>query len=547
MHTGRACPRSTGTGCPWRPPRAGRWRSGCRARSRALRTRPRRRPRSPRGAPGQCEPTSPSAFGPPRVDDHWSLYCEPGHSSRFGTWPTRQSTRSRGDRGFRPLRRHRRRDVRNIGNSPGKRQQPEILLHQGGSMRHYKANLRDIEFNLFEALELGPLLDSGSAGELDSATTREILAEVARFAQGPVAESFVAADREPPVFLPDQHTITVPDPIRATVQAIWDAEWWRLGVAPEIGGTAVSRTTVWAILEMIICANPALFFYYAGPAMADILYELGNEQQRALAQAAVENRWGATMVLTEPDAGSDVGAGRAKAIDQPDGSWHIEGVKRFISGGDLGDTVENILHLVLARPASARPGTKGLSLFVVPKHLFDWDTFEIVGRNGVFATGLEHKMGYKASPTCELTFGAHGIPAKGWLVGDNHDGIAQMFKVIENARMLVGIKSSGTLSTGYLNALDYAKTRIQGADMTQMLDKGAPRVPITRHPDVRRSLIMQKAYAEGLRAIYLYTAAHQDPVVAAAVSGADEDMATRVNDLLRPIIKGVGSERRTST
>src|SRR6202045_3674398 len=410
-------------------------------------------------------------------------------------------------------------------------------------MGHYKANLRDIEFNLFEALELGPILDSGSVGELDTATSREILAEVARFAQGPVAESFVAADREPPVFLPDQHSITVPDPIRTTVQAIWDAEWWRLGVAPAIGGTAVSRTMLWAALEMIICANPALFFYCAGPAMADILYGLGNEKQRALANAAIENRWGATMVLTEPDAGSDVGAGRTKAIEQPDGSWHLEGVKRFISGGDLGDTVENILHLVLARPAGAGPGTKGLSLFVVPKYLFDWDSFEIVGRNGVFATGLEHKMGYKASPTCELTFGAHGTPAQGWLVGDKDDGIAQMFKVIENARMLVGIKSSGTLSTGYLNALDYAKTRIQGADMTQMLDKNAPRVPITHHPDVRRSLIMQKAYAEGLRAIYLYTAAHQDAVVAAAVSGADEDMATRVNDPLLPIIKGVGSER----
>ena len=410
-------------------------------------------------------------------------------------------------------------------------------------MGHYKANLRDIEFNLFEALALGDVLDSGSAGDIDSATSREILAEVARFAQGPVAESFVAADREPPVFLPDQHTITVPDPIRKTVQAIWDAEWWRLGVTPEIGGTATARSVVWAAMEMIICANPALFFFYAGPAMADILYSLGNDKQRALAKAAVERHWGATMVLTEPDAGSDVGAGRSKAVEQPDGSWHIEGVKRFISGGDLGDTVDNILHLVLARPQGAGAGTKGLSLFVVPKYLFDWGSFEITERNGVFATGLEHKMGYKASPTCELTFGAHGVPAKGWLVGDTHEGIAQMFKVIENARMLVGIKSSGTLSTGYLNALEYAKTRIQGADMTQMTDKNAPRVPITRHPDVRRSLIMQKAYAEGLRAIYLYTAAHQDAAVAEAVSGADAELANRVNDLLLPIIKGVGSER----
>jgi alkylation response protein AidB-like acyl-CoA dehydrogenase len=410
-------------------------------------------------------------------------------------------------------------------------------------MGHYKANVRDIEFNLFEALDLGPMLDSGSVGELDSATARDSLNEVARLAEGPIAASFEAGDRTPSTFFPDEHTISVPDPIRASVRAIWTAEWWRLGIAGELGGVAVPPPLLWAIGEMITCANPALSYYYTGPSMADVLHDLGNERQRALAKAAVERQWSSTMVLTEPDAGSDVGAGRTKAIEQADGSWHIEGVKRFISGGDLGDVVENIFHLVLARPVGAGPGTKGLSLFVVPKHLFDWDTFEIGERNGVFATGLEHKMGIKASPTCELTFGAHGIPAKGWLVGDRHDGIAQMFKVIENARMLVGVKSSGTLSTGYLNAVEYAKTRIQGADLTQMLDKNAPRVPITRHPDVRRSLIMQKAYAEGLRALNLYTAAHQNPVVAQAVSGADADLAARVNDLLLPLVKGVGSER----
>src|SRR6201994_3094791 len=137
-----------------------------------------------------------------------------------------------------------------------------IICTEEAFMGHYQANLRDIEFNLFEALELGPILDSGSVGELDAATSREILAEVARFAQGPVAESFVAADPEPPVFLPDQHTITVPDPIRKTVQAIWDAEWWRLGVAPEIGGTAVARSVALAALEMIICAHPPFFFFF---------------------------------------------------------------------------------------------------------------------------------------------------------------------------------------------------------------------------------------------------------------------------------------------
>ncbi|MGH3957623.1 acyl-CoA dehydrogenase, partial [Mycobacterium sp.] len=291
-------------------------------------------------------------------------------------------------------------------------------------------------------------------------------------------------------------------------------------------------------------ANPSAgFFYSPGPAMANALYVEGTEQQKRWAAVGLDRGWAATMVLTEADAGSDVGAGRTKAIAQPDGTWHIEGVKRFISGGDVGDTAENIFHLVLARPEGAGPGTKGLSLFYVPKYLFDPDTFELGSRNGVFATGLEHKMGLKSSPTCELTFGADGLPAVGYLVGDVHNGIAQMFTVIENARMTVGVKAAGTLSTGYLNALAFAKERVQGVDLTQMTDKTAPRVTIIHHPDVRRSLITQKAYAEGLRALYMYAAAHQDGLVAHQTSGADPEMAHRVNDLLLPVVKGVSSER----
>jgi alkylation response protein AidB-like acyl-CoA dehydrogenase len=294
---------------------------------------------------------------------------------------------------------------------------------------------------------------------------------------------------------------------------------------------------------LVLGANPAVFMYMAGPILANILYGIGNDQQRHWASLAIERNWGATMVLTEPDAGSDVGAGRTKAIEQGDGTWHIDGVKRFITSGDSDDVFENILHMVLARPEGAGPGTKGLSLFLVPKFLLDPQTGEPGGRNGVFVTGLEHKMGLKVSATCELTFGGHGVPAKGWLVGDSHSGIAQMFRIIEYARMMVGTKAIGTLSTGYLNALDYAKTRVQGADLTQMTDKAAPRVTIIHHPDVRRALMTQKAYAEGLRALYLYTAAHQDPAAAAVVSGADAQLADRVNDLLLPIVKGVGSER----
>ncbi|MEU4413528.1 acyl-CoA dehydrogenase [Nocardia salmonicida] len=410
-------------------------------------------------------------------------------------------------------------------------------------MGHYKANVRDIEFNLFEVLNLDKLLDTGAYGELDSDTVRQLLVEVKNLAEGPIAESFADADRHPVVFRPDTHDIAVPEPLRKTVDVVHEAGWHRLGMPAGMDGTAAPNVVMWAVNELIICANPAASFFNMGPLMSSVLYELGNDEQQRWAQGGFERGWQATMVLTEPDAGSDVGAGRTKAVPQPDGSWHIDGVKRFISGGDVGDTAENMFHLVLARPEGAGPGTKGLSLFYVPKFLFDPETLEPGARNGVFLTGVEHKMGIKSSPTCELTFGGTAVPAKGWLVGDVHNGIAQMFKVIENARMTVGVKSCGTLSTGYLNALDYAKTRVQGADLTQIADKAAPRVTITHHPDVRRSLAMQKAYAEGLRAVYLYTAAHQNAEVAQLVSGADPETAHRVDDLLLPIVKGVGSER----
>ncbi|KLO37545.1 butyryl-CoA dehydrogenase [Mycobacterium nebraskense] len=410
-------------------------------------------------------------------------------------------------------------------------------------MGHYIANVRDLEFNLFEVLDVGAVLGTGPYSELDAETVRTILAEAARLAEGPVAESFAFADRNPPAFDPAEHTISVPPELVKTVQAIKEAGWWRLMLDEEIGGMAAPPPLAWAVNEMIICANPSANFFCLGPLMAQALYVEGNEEQRRWAAEGVERGWAATMVLTEPDAGSDVGAGRAKAIAQPDGTWHIEGVKRFISGGDVGDTADNIFHLVLARPEGAGPGTKGLSLFYVPQFLFDPDTIELGPRNGVFATGLEHKMGIKSSPTCELTFGATDLPAVGYLVGDVHNGIAQMFTVIEHARMTIGVKAAGTLSTGYLNALAFAKERVQGADLTQMSDKTAPRVTIIHHPDVRRSLMTQKAYAEGLRALYMYAAAHQEDAVAQHVSGADHGMAHRVDDLLLPIVKGVSSER----
>ncbi|MET9212463.1 MULTISPECIES: acyl-CoA dehydrogenase [unclassified Nocardia] len=410
-------------------------------------------------------------------------------------------------------------------------------------MGHYKANVRDLEFNLFEVLGIDKLLDAGTFGDLDTDTVKEMLSEVRRLAEGPLAESFADADRNPPTFDPNTHTVTLPESFKKSYKALEDGEWAKVGVVEELGGLNAPSAITWALSEMVLGANPPIQMYAAGAGFAQVFFNNGTEEQKGWAAKIAERNWGATMVLTEPDAGSDVGAGRTKAVKQEDGSWHIEGVKRFITSGDSDDLFENIMHLVLARPEGAGPGTKGLSLFYVPKVHFDFETETYGDRNGVFVTNVEHKMGIKASATCEVTFGGHGVPAKGWLVGEVHNGIAQMFDVIENARMMVGTKAIATLSTGYLNALEYAKTRVQGADLTQMTDKAAPRVTITHHPDVRRSLATQKAYAEGLRAIYLYTAAHQNPEIAEAVSGADKDVAFRVNDLLLPIVKGVGSER----
>jgi len=409
-------------------------------------------------------------------------------------------------------------------------------------MGHYRSNVRDLEFNLFEVLGLDAVLDSGAYGDLDTATVRDILREVARLSEGPIADSFVDADRNPPRFLPDEHTIAVPDSVRPAVTAFKDAGWWRIGMSDVIGGVPAPAPVSWAVNEMMVCANPAIQ-WYSTPVMSQVLALVGTEQQQRWARMGLERGWMGTMALTEPDAGSDVGSGRTKAIAQPDGTWHIEGVKRFISGGDVGDTAENQFHVVLARPEGAGPGTKGLSMFYVPKYLFDPDTLDLRERNGVFATALEEKMGIKASPTCELTFGATDIPAVGYLVGDVHDGIAQMFRAIQYARMMVGVKSIGTLSTAYLHALDYAQQRVQGPDLTRFTDKTAPRVPITRHPDVRRSLMLQKAYADGMRALYMYAAAHADEFGVELVPGVDADLAARVLDLLLPIVKGVGSEK----
>lgn len=417
-------------------------------------------------------------------------------------------------------------------------------------MSHYKSNIRDIEFNLFEVLGRDEVLGTGPFAEVDADTAREVLAEVDRLAREELAASFVESDRTPPVFDPATNTAPVPEAFKKSYQAWMEAEFWRLNTFAELGGTPAPASVCWAMGELVLGANPAIWMYGAGPMFAGVLHRNGTDRDKQIAQLMIDKGWVATMVLTEPDAGSDVGAGRAKATANEDGTWNIEGVKRFITSGES-DLSDNIIHLVLARPQGVEgaggPGTKGLSLFIVPKFHFDLETGELGERNGVYVTNVEHKMGIKVSNTCEVTFGdpsvGGGEPARGYLLGEVHNGIAQMFQVIENARMMVGTKAIATLSTGYLNALEFAKERVQGADLTQSADKTAPRVTITHHPDVRRSLMTQKSFAEAMRALVLYTATWQDKVMIAEHNGERDELAEKVNDLLLPIVKGYGSER----
>ncbi|HJY46198.1 MAG TPA: acyl-CoA dehydrogenase [Propionibacteriaceae bacterium] len=412
-------------------------------------------------------------------------------------------------------------------------------------MSHYKSNVRDIEFNLFEVLGREAILGTEPYADLDRETVSAILAEADHLARTKLAESF--NDGDLPVFDPKTHSVTVPESLKRSFRALMDSGAWQLELPAELGGQLTPPSVQWAVSELNIGANPSTALYSAGPKFAYLIWAVGNERDRRIAEIMIERQWGATMVLTEPDAGSDVGAGRTRAVPQPDGTWHIEGVKRFITAAEH-DLTENIIHLVLARPHGVEgvggPGTKGLSLFLVPKFHFDLETGELTGeRNGVFASNLEKKMGIKGSTTCELTFGDADVPAKGWLLGEVHDGIAQMFNVIEHARMLVGTKAIATLSTGYLNALEYAKTRVQGPDLVRAADKTAPRVTITHHPDVRRSLITQKSFTEGLRALLLFAATVQDRNAIARARGTVDDAAQRLNNLLLPIVKGYGSER----
>jgi alkylation response protein AidB-like acyl-CoA dehydrogenase len=368
-----------------------------------------------------------------------------------------------------------------------------------------------------------------------------MLDEFKRLAENDLAASFVEGDRLGTEFDKATGSVKVPESIKKSYRAYIDGEWWRVDAPVELGGMSIPLSVRWALAEMVLGSNPAIHLYSTGASFAHVAWLLGTERDKHIAKLMIDHEWGSTMQLTEPEAGSDVGAGRTKAVKQADGTWHLTGTKRFITSGDS-DLQENIMHFVLARPEGGGPGTKGLGLYLVPKFNFDLETGALGKRNGIYVTKVEHKMGLRVSSTCEMNLGEKE-PAVGYLLGEKIDGIAQMFKVIEFARMMVGTKAIATLSTGYQQALAYAKVRVQGPDLTKSTDKTSPRVTIIHHPDVRRSLMMQKSYSEGMRALVLYTASIQDQIAIDTAVGKGVEDLEALNDLLLPIVKGYGSEK----
>lgn len=410
------------------------------------------------------------------------------------------------------------------------------------TQQHYKSNLRDTFFNLFEVLDIGrSSLGHAPFGSLDEPTTRQILETFEEFCRNEISPSFAESDRLGCTRDPDG-TVRLPEGLKGAIKAYYAADWHKLELPERLGGYGAPPSVIWASFELLAGANASCCFYLFGAFIGKIIERLGTEsQKKRYVQNIIDRNWGGAMVLTEPEAGSDVGQARTKARHVEGDVWQIEGTKRFITNGDY-DATENIVQLVLARPEGAGPGTKGLSMFIVPKYWVD-ENGKMGGTNGVLCTHLEKKMGIKASATCEMTYGEHE-PCRGLLVGEVHDGIRQMFHVIEHARMAVGVKSMSTLSTAYLNALAYTKERVQGADLLRGNDKTAPRVRIIEHPDVRRMLLLQKAHAEGLRALSLYTAWMQDQVdILGGHGNRAADELDRLNDLLLPLVKGYASEK----
>ncbi len=377
----------------------------------------------------------------------------------------------------------------------------------------FKADLRALEFDLFEQFRLPELFTAAPFDHISEEDARLILKEAHTFASEVIGPTLGPTDREGCTLTPEG--VKVPGAFRTLWRQYYENGWNTLELPEAQGGQGAPRLLGVAVGELMSGANTA-FHMYPGLSMAAaaVIRAFGTPEQRELYAPKLESgEWAGTMVLTEPHAGSDVGLSLTKATPNGDGSYHISGNKIFISGGDH-DLADNIVHLALARIDGAPKGTRGLSLFIIPKLRVNPDG-SLGEPNDVTCTHIEHKLGIHASATAALSFGENG-GCLGYLLGGEPDpgepsgeGMRRMFHMMNGARVAVAVQALGVASTAYLNALDYARTRLQGAHITRGRgDKGA--VPIIEHPDVRRMLLEMKAIVEGCRALIYHTVRLRD-------------------------------------
>jgi alkylation response protein AidB-like acyl-CoA dehydrogenase len=404
----------------------------------------------------------------------------------------------------------------------------------------YRTSLRELRFVLFEQLGLDAILGNSPFEAWGREEVELALEELDRFAREVSGPLNAVGDAHGCRLVDGK--VHAPPGFREGLRKLYDTGSRSMCLPEEEGGQGAPFTVATALDELVYGSNTALGMYAGlSEGVAEVLHSFGTPQQKErFGPRLVAGQWSGTMCLTEPHAGSDVGAALTSARPLGDGTYRITGTKIFISAGDH-DLTDNIIHLVLARVEGAPPGTKGLSLFIVPSRrvLPDGTLGE---PNDVAVASIEHKMGLNGSSTCLLKFGENDGCVGELVGGQENVGMSQMFLMMNGARINVGLQGLALASTAYLNALDYAQERKQGAHITQWKDPSAERVAIVEHPDVRRMLLDMKARVEGMRALLLKLTIHRDRVRLAP--GPEEETYHRGQvDLLVPIVKAYTTDQ----
>lgn len=406
-------------------------------------------------------------------------------------------------------------------------------------MAQYIADRRDVDFVLHEQIRVEDLGKSELFADFNKKTVDMIVSEARNLAIKEILPTREIGDQEGCRF--DTGKVTVPKSFHRAFELLKDGEWVAMTEDPEWGGQGMPTTVAMAANDYLVGANYAFMIYSDLTNGAGKLIEsFGTEQQKQLfLKKMYSGEWTGTMLLTEPEAGSDVGALTTSAVKNDDGTYSITGNKIFISGGEH-DLTENIIHPVLARIEGAPKGTKGISLFIVPKIWVNADG-SLGDFNDVVCTGIEEKMGIHGNATCSLVLGGKGN-CKGMLLGEENKGMRAMFQMMNEARLLVGLQGLACASSAYMYAANYAKERVQGKNLLQMMDQDAPSVPIIQHPDVRRQLMMMKVYVEGIRSLLYYIGMCEDRIKISQ-NVQEQSKYQGIIDVLIPIAKGYVTDR----